>query len=318
MRVMVTGGSGFIGSHVVDKLIDRGIKVRIYDLVYPEFLENLPEAKRKLVEYYQGSLLEEDRIRLATSNVDAIFHLAAVADVNDVVSDPRYAYRINVQGTFNVFEAVRLNQNIKRVIFASTVWMYQNTPQCDGMLSEDAAMSLPSHFYTATKFAGEANCMAYSKLFNIPVTILRFGVPYGPRARGTIVSAIFVNKALNGEPITIAGDGSQYRKFVYVEDLAEGCVLALKETALNKIYNLEGDEKVSIKKIAETVDEILGGVKIAYTEGRKGDFSGKDISNKKAKEELGWQPKTSFKEGMERYIDWYKKNIFKKEEMIII
>lgn len=318
MKVLVTGGSGFIGSHVVEKLVDRGIRVRIYDLVYPEFLENLPENKRKLVEHYQGSLLEEDRIRLASSTVDAIFHLAAVADINDVVKEPRYAEDINVRGTFNVLEVARINSDIKRTIFASTVWIYQDTPQGDGLLKEDTPVSLPSHFYTATKFAGEANCMAYSKLFNVPVTILRFGVPYGPRARDTVVSAIFVDKALRGEPITIAGEGNQYRKFVYVEDLAKGCVLALKEVARNKIYNLEGEEKISIKQIAETVDEILSGVKIVYIEGRKDDFSGKDISNQRAKDELGWSPTTSFKEGMKRYIEWYKKNVFKKEKEILI
>jgi len=132
------------------------------------------------------------------------------------------------------------------------------------------------------------------------------------------VSAIFVEKALKGESITIAGDGNQYRKFVYVEDLAKGCVLALKEVARNKIYNLEGEEKISIKQIAETVDEILSGVKIVYIEGRKDDFSGKDISNQRAKDELGWSPTTSFKEGMKRYIEWYKKNVFKKEKEILI
>ena len=317
MKVLVTGGSGFIGSHVVEKLIDRGIRVRIYDLVYPEFLEDLPKDKRKLVEYYQGSLLEEDRMKLASSTVDAVFHLAAVADVNDVLKEPRYAQNINIQGTFNVFEATRFCTKIKRVILASTVWVYQDTPQTSGELTEEAPLSLPSHFYTATKLASESICMAYSKLFNVPITILRFGVPYGPRARETVVSAIFVSKALRGEPITIAGDGSQYRKFVYVEDLAEGCVLALRDIALNKIYNLEGDERISIKKIAETVNEIIGNVKIVYIEGRKGDFSGKDISNKKVKEELGWFPRTSFKEGLNKYIQWYKKHSEKFDKIII-
>jgi UDP-glucose 4-epimerase len=292
--------------------------VRIYDLLYPEFLEELPQNKKKLVEYYQGSLLEEDKMRLASLSMDAIFHLAAVADVNDVLKDPRYTQNINVQGTFNVLEAARMNSKIKRVIFASTVWMYQDTPQGNGALTEDTPISLPSHLYTATKFSGEATCMAYSKLFNVPVTILRFGVPYGVRARGTIVSAIFVDKALKGEPITIAGDGAQFRKFVYVEDLAEGCVLALKETARNRIYNLEGEEKVSIKQIAETVDEIIGGVKISYIEGRKGDLTGKDISNKRAKEELNWLPKITFKEGMKKYIEWYRKYVFEQEKEIHI
>lgn len=305
MKVLVTGGSGFIGSHVVEKLLDRGIRVRIYDLMYPDFLESLAEGKRKMVEYYQGSLLEEDRIRLALSGMDAIFHLAAVADVNDVASEPRYAENINMKGTFNILEAARFTK-VKRVIFASTVWVYQDTPQEEKILTEDSPISLPSHFYTATKFAGEANCTSYSKLFNVPFTILRFGIPYGPRARGTTVGAIFVDKALKGEPLTIAGDGSQYRKFVYVEDLAEGCILALKSIARNKIYNLEGDKKITIKQIAETIKEILGEAKIVYIADRKGDFSGKEISNEKAKKELGWYPRVSFKEGLTEYIEWYK------------
>jgi UDP-glucose 4-epimerase len=131
------------------------------------------------------------------------------------------------------------------------------------------------------------------------------------------VIAIFVRKALNKEPLTIAGDGSQYRKFVYVEDLAEGCVLALKDEAKNQIYNLEGSEKISIRNIADTVNEIIGGVEITHIEGRKGDFSGKEISNEKAKKELGWQPSTSFAEGVRRYVDWYKK-VTKEPENIVI
>lgn len=304
MKVLVTGGSGFIGSHVVEKLIDRGIRVRIYDLICPDFLEEMPAQKRRLVEYYQGSLLEEDKIRLASLTVDAIFHLAAVADVNDIAKDPRHVEDINVRGTFNVLEAARFNSRIRRVIFASTVWVYQDTPQI-GALTEDSPLGLPSHFYTATKLAGEANFISYSRLFNIPVTILRFGIPYGPRARGTTVVAIFVDKALKGEALTIAGDGSQFRKFVYVEDLAEGCVLALKDIAKNRIYNLEGDEKVTIKEIAENIRAIIPNVTITYIEGRKGDFPGKEISSERAKNELGWVPKVGFKEGVRRYLKWY-------------
>lgn len=316
MKVLVTGGSGFIGSHVVERLVDRGVRVRIYDLIYPEFLEELSENKRRLVEYYQGSLLEEDRVRLASSTVEAIFHLAAVADVNDIVKEPGYAENINVRGTFNILEAARFTK-VKRVIFASTVWMYQDTPQEEGLLTENSPLALPSHFYTATKFAGEANCISYSRLFDVPVTILRLGIPYGPRARGSTVIASFVEKALRNQPIPVAGDGSQYRKFVYVEDLSEGCVLALKDVAKNKIYNLEGDEKVTIKQIAETINEILGDKEIIYTEGREGDFSGKEISNVRAKEELGWQPRTPFKQGLSKYIEWYK-NFIKTENEVSI
>ncbi len=149
-------------------------------------------------------------------------------------------------------------------------------------------------------------CLAYSRLYDLSITILRYGIPYGPRARGAAVIPIFVSKALKGEPLTIAGDGSQFRKFIYVEDLAEGNVLALKSIAKNKIYNLEGKEKVTIKQIAETVQKLMGDVKIESVPARPGDFSGKEISSELAKKELDWEPKVSFKEGVKRYIEWYK------------
>ena len=115
-----------------------------------------------------------------------------------------------------------------------------------------------------------------------------------------------MRKALTGETITIAGDGSQFRKFVYVEDLAEGNVLALHSIAKGKTYNLDGQEKITVKQIAGIIQDLLGNVKIEYTPSRPGDFSGKEISSELAKKELGWEPRRTFKEGLKKYIDWYK------------
>lgn len=301
MKVLVTGGSGFIGSHVVDKLRDRGIRVRVFDMVKPHFRDD--------IEYYQGSLLDFEAVCASLKGVHVIFHLAAVADVKDVFEKPHSSEAINTRGTLNVLEAARLT-GVKRVIYGSTTWVYSDV-QVD-KIDEDTPLSLPSHLYTATKIASECYCNSYSNLYGLETTILRYGIPYGPRARPGAVIPIFVDKALRGEPLTIAGDGLQYRNFVYVEDLAEGNVLALKDIAKNKIYNLEGTEKISIRQIAETVQKILGKVKIEYIEGRKGDFPGKEISNKRAKEELFWEPKTPFEEGVRKYIEWFKKK--KKDE----
>lgn len=295
MKVLVTGGSGFIGSHVVDKLIDRGIKVRVYDGIMPTFRED--------IEYYQGSILDMTTLGFAMNGIDAVFHLAAVADVKDVYNDPHYSEAINVRGTINVLEIAR-NSGIRRVIYGSTTWVYSEA-EAD-VINESTPLHAPSHLYTATKLSGEYYCQAYSKLYGLEVTILRYGIPYGPRARDGAVIPIFVKKALNGEPLTIAGDGSQFRKFIYVEDLAEGNALSLKSIAKNKIYNLDGNERITIKQIAETIKKILGDVKIEYTPARPGDFSGKEVSSEFAKKELGWEPKTSFKEGVRRYIEWYK------------
>lgn len=296
MLVMVTGGSGFIGSHVVDKLRDRGIDVRIFDMVFPRF--------RKDIEYYQGSLLDMESLRMGMNSVHVVYHLAAIADVKDVYEEPHYSEAINTRGAINVLEAARRVSSVKRVVLASTVWVYSDTE--GNVVDESTPLSAPSHLYTATKMAAEYYCQCYSKLYGLDTTILRYGIPYGPRARPGAVIPIFVEKALNGEPLTIAGDGRQYRNFLYVEDLAEGNVLALKEVAKNKIYNLPGKEKITIKQVAETVQKILGNVEIEYVEGRKGDFSGKEISGERAKQELGWEPKVSFEEGVRRYIEWLK------------
>lgn len=294
MKALVTGGSGFIGSHVVDKLRDKGIEVRVYDGIMPTF--------RKDIEYYQGSILDKTSLGFALNGIDVIFHLAAVADVKDVYSDPYNSEAINVRGTMNVLEAAR-NANVKRVIYGSTTWVYSEA--ASNNVDELTPLHAPTHLYTATKLTGEYYCQSYSKLYGMEVTILRYGIPYGPRARDGAVIPIFVKKAINEEPLTIAGDGSQFRKFVYVEDLAEGNVLALKTAAKNKIYNLDGREKVTIKQIAETIKKIIGHLKIEYTPARPGDFSGKEVSSELASKELGWEPKISFEEGVRRYIKWY-------------
>jgi len=303
MKVLVTGGSGFIGSHVVDKLRDKGVEVRVYDGIMPTY--------RKDIEFYQGSILDITSLGFAINGVDAIFHLAAVADVKDVYNNPYHSEAINVRGTINVLEAAR-TANVKRIIYGSTTWVYSEA--ASNNVDESTPLHAPTHLYTATKLTGEYYCQSYSKLYGMEVTILRYGIPYGPRARDGAVVPIFVRKAMKGEPLTIAGDGSQFRKFVYVEDLAEGNVLALKNIAKNKTYNLDGREKVTIKQIAETIKKILGNVKIEYTPARPGDFSGKEVSSDLAKKELNWEPQISFEEGVRRYIKWYKERDEKRKE----
>ncbi len=295
MRVLVTGGSGFIGSHVVDKLKERGVTVRVYDGLMPTF--------RNDIEYYQGSILDRTALGFAMSDVDAVMHLAAVADVKDVFNEPLRSEAINVTGTINILEAAR-KSNAKRVIYGGTTWVYSEAEA--NSVDEATPLHAPSHLYTATKLAGEYYCRSYSKLYDLEVTILRYGIPYGPRARDGAVIPIFVKKALKGEPLTLAGDGSQFRKFIYVEDLAEGNVLALQSIAKNKTFNLDGKQRVTIKQIAETIQKILGDVKIEYTPARPGDFSGKEVSSELAKNELGWEPRISFEEGVRRYIEWYR------------
>jgi UDP-glucose 4-epimerase len=297
MRVLVTGGSGFIGSHVVDKLRERGHEPVIYDL-RPSPWHTDPAYP---VDTVLGSITDREALERALHSCDAVAHLAAVADVNDVHAEPEDAERVNARGTVAVLEAAR-RAGVKRIVYASTIWVYSDCGPEE--VDEDTLLPPPSHLYTSTKLAGELYCKAYQELYGIDYTILRFGIPYGPRAREAAVIPAFVNKALNGEPLTLAGDGSQSRKFVYVEDLADGVALGVNDVAVNRVYNLASDETVTIKQIAETVKDLMGDVEIVHTPARPGDFGGKVVSSERAERELGWTAATPFSEGVRKYVDW--------------
>ncbi len=301
MRVLVTGGSGFIGSHVVDKLRARGHEPVIYDLRPSPW--HVDPAHR--VDTVLGSITDREALERALHSCDAVAHLAAVADVNDVHASPEDAERVNARGTSAVLEACR-RAGVKRIVYASTIWVYSDCAEDE--VDEDTLLPAPSHLYTSTKLAGELYCKAYQELYGIDYTILRFGIPYGPRAREAAVIPAFVGKALRGEPLTLAGDGGQSRRFVYVEDLADGVALGLADVAQNRVYNLASDENVTIKQIAVRVQEVMGDVEIVYTPARPGDFGGKVVCSKRALRELGWSASTPFNEGVEKYIEWRLEN----------
>jgi UDP-glucose 4-epimerase len=264
------------------------------------------------VEEVLGSITDREALERALHSCDAVAHLAAVADVNDVHASPEDAERINARGTVAVLEAAR-RAGVKRIVYASTIWVYSDCQQ--EAVDEETLLPAPSHLYTSTKLAGELYCKAYQELYGIDYTILRFGIPYGPRAREAAVIPAFVGKALRGEPLTVAGDGSQSRRFVYVEDLAEGVALGLADVAANRVYNLASDENVTIRQIAESVSEILGDVEILRTEARPGDFGGKIVCSKRAERELGWTAATPFSEGVRRYVQWRMEDEARKDEL---
>jgi UDP-glucose 4-epimerase len=296
VRVLVTGGAGFIGSHVVDRLRAGGIAVRILDL------RPSPHHARCEVDCAVADLLDPGAVRAAMRGCDAVVHLAAAADVDEVARCPADAEAVNARGTLNVLEAARVG-GVRRVVYASTIWVYGNG---SGTVDEESAVELPDHLYTATKLAGEMYCRSYAELYGLQCTVLRFGIPYGPRARPAGVIPVFVTKALAGEPLTIAGEGLQSRRFVYVEDLADGVVRGLAGHAIGRVYNLVGEESVTIRGIAETVRDILGDVSVVHTPARTADFQGAEVCGARAASELGWQPRTSFAEGVRRYVEWHR------------
>ena len=308
MRVGVTGASGFIGSHVVDALVGAGHEVAVIDLRAPH---------RPDVEHREASILDSAAMNDAAAGLDALFHLAAVADVNDVVADPAAAIELNVTGTVRALEAARKN-GVKRFLLASTVWFYSSIPPMDGDTVDETALVDPAavrHVYTTSKVAAEMLCHDYWNMHQLPFTVLRYGIPYGPRMRFSLVIPVFVRKALRGEALTLSGDGSQHRKFVYVEDLARAHVLALGDAAQNQTYNLDGAQKISILRIAETVLRLTGADRpIEFMPARAGDYAGKDVVSEKAARELGWEPQIDFDEGMRRTVPWLVERIRAEEE----
>ncbi|MDX6475509.1 MAG: UDP-glucose 4-epimerase [Gaiellaceae bacterium] len=294
MKVLVTGGAGFIGSHVVDKLRDAGHEPRILDLVRSPHHED--------VETVLGDLCDPRVAAEALEDCEVVVHLAALADVDQVAKDPTHADSVNTRGTQILLEGAR-NAQVGRFVYASTIWVYGDASG-PGAVDEDTKLGLPRHFYTATKIAGEMYTASYGELYDLEWTILRFGIPYGPRARPAAVVPAFTAKALAGQPLTIAGDGTQSRRFVYVEDLAEGVVAALVPEAANRVYNLVGRENTSVRAIARAVRDVVGDVPIEHIEGRAGDLRGGNISGERAAAELGWEPRTTFADGVRRYVEW--------------
>jgi UDP-glucose 4-epimerase len=299
MKVAVIGGSGFIGSHVVDTLLAGGHDVTVFDMMAPH---------RADVRHIFLDLLDFHRVAVALAGgYEAVYLLAAMANVDDIVKSPLESVLVNSQGVVNVLEALRRHGG--RLIFSSTVWVYLLTPPGEGApanLDETAPLCLENvnHIYTASKVAAELYIRSYQRLYGVEFTILRYGIPYGPRGRQGTVVTNFVERALQGKPLIIRGDGKQVRNFIYVGDLAEGSVAALQAEAKNKTFNLDGPREVTIAEVGETVTRLVGGSALRHEGERAGDFRGQAASNKRAMLELGWTPKTDLEDGIRKYIEW--------------
>lgn len=282
MKILVTGGSGFIGSHVVDKLVDAGHEVSVID-VKPPHLDS--------VTFFEGSILSLEDIENAAKSTEVIYHIAAFSNVDKVRDDPLLAVKLNIVGTANVLEVAR-KFRIKRVIFASSVFVYENK----------------GHIYTTGKKASESLCKDYFALFGAPsYTILRYGTVYGPRSRDADVISVFLRNAIAHKPLVVKGGGEQTRNFIYVEDLALGNVAALSPAAENKAYDLIGSESISIKSLACKVADVVGNVDVEIEDGgRLEDYKGELGSLGPAEKDLDWKPGTSIEEGIKKTLNHFR------------
>jgi UDP-glucose 4-epimerase len=288
---VVTGGSGFIGSHVVDKLVGEGRTVRVLDKVPPH---------RGGVEWLKGNLLSYEDLLEACADAEAVYHLAAIADVNVASTDPELCIRTNEVGTLKLMQAAAAKE-VDRVILASSTWVYgkSNVPA-----KEDMLLPFPDGIYTKTKIGQEHIVTALARENSIPYTILRYDIPYGPRMRSNMAIATFVRRVLSKQPVFVFGDGNQGRCWIHVEDLASGNSMSSKNSAENQIINLAGAEFVTINEIVALLKERFGNILIERKPERPGDFRGVVTNIEKARSLISWAPKISFRDGLNRYVDW--------------
>ena len=284
MKVLVTGGSGFIGSHVVDKLIETGHSVKILDLKEPQ---------RGDVEYVKGNILERETVKNSIRDVDFIYHFAAASNIDLVKDNPLKTIEFNVMGTAYLLEEAR-HTNIQRFVLASSVFLHDKR----------------GHLYTTSKLSSEMICKDYNKLFSVPYTILRIGTAYGPRSRNADVVSIFVEKALRNEDLIIYGSGKQKRNFIYVEDIAFACTAIINENAKNKTFVIAGDDSITIEDLGNMVKEIVNpAIKIYFRPGeeREDDYLGEIADLGFAERSIGWRPKVDITSGIMKYKKWYQK-----------
>ncbi len=315
MRVIVTGGAGFIGSNVVDRLLDDGARVTVvdnFDDFYPRAVKeaNLAQAvsnpRCRLVEMDIRDAAGVARL-VAECRPEVIVHLAARAGVRPSIEDPALYADVNVLGTTHWLAAASRLEPRPRFVYASSSSVYGE--RTDAPFRETDRVDHPASPYAATKKACELLASTFHHLHGLPVTGLRFFTAYGPRNRPDLAIAKFTRLIDSGQPVPLFGDGTTRRDYTYVADIVDGVVRAIEQCAGAHIYNLGNSHPVKLLEMIEAIAKALGKApKIERLPEQPGDVRQTYADIQSASAELGYQPRTSFADGLASYVAWYRAN----------
>jgi len=302
MKIIVTGGAGFIGSHLTDKLIEQGHDVVVIDNLSTGKKGNLnPEA-----DFHNLDICDFDKIKPIFKDIDYIFHLAAIPRVLISVEDPVGTSKVNILGTINIFKAAT-NTKVKRIIFASSSSVYGDQEKLP--LKEDMIPD-PISPYALQKLAGEQFAKLFSKLYKVPIISLRYFNVYGSRidfgSDYSLVIGKFLKQKTESKPLTIYGDGEQTRGFCYVDDVVRANIKAMESEKLKggEVINISSGESYSVNYLAK----LIGG-EVQYLPPRPGDVLHTKADISLAKDLLDWEPRVSFEEGFKKVQKWFQKTL---------
>ena len=309
-KILVTGGAGFIGSHLVDRLLAEDYEVVILDNFSQGRLSNISDNENKNLKIFRGDIQKISEIKAAFRDVDAVFHEAAMVSVVQSIQNPILANEINVNGTLNVLKA-SADFNVKRLVFASSAAVYG--PNSGACKNEDS-IAIPVNPYGVTKLVGEKYVRLFNDLYGIEAVSLRYFNIYGPKQSFDInsgyggVITLFLNRLLQNLSPIIYGDGNQTRDFVHVKDIVNANMLALESKKLSgDFFNIGSGVSISVKEVAQILKDLLNKrhLKNTYKEQRLGEEKHGFADINKAKSKLNYEPKVNFREGIADLINWY-------------